>query len=166
MEGLFLKPHQACLRRKLLVYFSMCVCRCRWYRFFIRGWGLMSFFTPWHLFCDKSAWNKEEGHFHWASMIRDTTTIDINLPILPHRGKKTGIYRSQCLESQRKGHENIRRENNGQQGCTSWTSGIKKTLLTNIQMFGIQMLCSTRPYLLIKNTIKTVILWNFITNKK
>jgi len=69
-------------------------------------------------------------------MIRDTTTIDINLPIFPHRKIKTGIYRSQCLESQRKGHENIRRENNGQQGCTSWTSGIKKTLLTNIQMFG------------------------------
>lgn len=129
-EGLFSEPRLACLCTKLLVYFYMCVCRCRWYRLStcllvfnerVRSDG---FFTPCHLFCDKSAWHEEEGHFLWESMIRDTTTIGISLSILPHR-KKTGIYRSQCLERQRKGHENIsegrklhRRENNGQQGCT------------------------------------------------
>lgn len=107
-KNLFLESHPACLRTKLLVYlvfFFTCLYRCRWYRLptcllvFHERARFDEFFTPWHLFCDKSTCHSEEENIPWACMIRDMITIDISLPIPPHyrhhwkgRGKVTKIF--------------------------------------------------------------------------
>lgn len=79
---------QSCSR----IFGFLYVRRYQWYRLptcllvFHERARFDGFFTPWHLFCDKSAYHSEEENIPWASMIRGIITIDISSPIPPHYG--------------------------------------------------------------------------------